>query len=383
METKLRYCVNDPDRKGRDRYYVRLQINGSFKKMRIRETFMDANGEITKAFMDAYWAALAELRGEAAAKAVELPKEDTWDWLCDQYYRSAKFKSYEPDTQRDKRSVLDRFCEGGGKLPYKKYRRADMEASQRSRTPGAGDKLVKVIRALFTWAMDQNPPLATFNPAVRVAKVNRSTEGFHTWKPDEIDRFRAYWPLGSMPRLAMELMINIGARRSDAHRLGPRNEYTGRDGKRWIRFTAHKGRNAYPTIIDVPLTDELIDALAKTPHGADSYIISDRKTAFTKESFSNAFKRWCVEADLQKCSAHGLRKAASVIHAENGASAPELMSLFGWSNMKTAQTYIAQADKRRMAANAQERLADKRKQESVSNFTAKKRDETKGAKSDV
>lgn len=379
METRLRYCLNDPDQKGRDRFYVRL--NG--KKKRIRETFMDANGEITKAFMDAYWAALAELRGEAAVKPPEAPREETWDWLCDQYFRSEKFKAYEPDTQRDKRGVLNRFCEAAGKLPYKKYKRADMEASQRKRTPGAGDKLVKVIRAMFTWAMDHNPPLATFNPAARVAKVNRSTEGFHTWTPDEIDRFRAFWPLGSTPRLAMEVMINIGARRSDAHRIGPRNEYTGRDGMRWTRFTAHKGRNLYPTVIDARLTPELIEALEKTPHGAETYILSELNRPYTKESFSNTFKRWCVKANLLECSSHGLRKAAAVLYAESGATAPELMALFGWSNMKTAQIYIAQADKRRMAANAQERLAAHTKSQSVSNSATKRRYETKGEKSDA
>lgn len=378
MKTHLQYCVNDPDRKGRDRLYARLKG----RKIRIREPFLDERGGITKPFMAAYWAALDELRGKAAVKVPELPREDSWDWLCDQYFRSAKFKAYDPDTQRDKRSVLNRFCESAGKLPYKKYRAEDMEASQRKRTPGAGDKLVKVIRALFTWAMDQKPPLATANPAARVKNVNRSKEGFHTWTPEEIERFRAFWPLGSTPRLAMELMINIGARRSDAHRIGPREEYVGRDGKRWIRFTAFKGRKLYPTVIDVHLTDELIEALAKTPHGAETYILSALNKPFTKESFSNAFKRWCVEAHLFKCSAHGLRKAASVIYAENGATAPELMALFGWSNMKTAQGYIEQADKRRMTANAQGRLAESRKAQSVSKSAAKKADETKGEKSD-
>lgn len=378
MKTQLRYCVHDPDRNGNDRYYVRLKG----RKVRIHETFKDEKGEITKPFMTAYWAALDDLRGSTAVRAPETPREDTWDWFCDQYYRSPKFKSYEPDTQRDKRSVLDRFCEAAGKLPYKKYRREDMEASQRKRTPGAGDKLVKVVRALFTWAMDQKPPLATFNPAARVSKVNRSTEGFHTWTPEEIDRYRARWPLGTMPRLAMELMINIGARRSDAHRIGPRHEYVGRDGKRWIRFTAHKGRKLYPTTIDARLTDELIEALDKTPHGTDSYILSELKRPFTKESFSNAFKRWCVQADLPQCSSHGLRKAGAVLYAESGATAPELMALFGWSNMKTAQIYIQQADKRRMAVNAQERLALHKATQSVSNPAPKSADETNGAKSD-
>ncbi|WP_167363989.1 hypothetical protein [Rhizobium mongolense] len=48
-------------------------------------------------------------------------------------------------------------------------------------------------------------------------------------------------------------MINIGARRSDAAKIGPRNETTIKD-KRWLRFTAFKNRNRFPVTIEAPMT---------------------------------------------------------------------------------------------------------------------------------
>jgi hypothetical protein len=74
--------------------------------------------------------------------------------LVDQYYRSPKFRGFDPLTQADKRSVLDRFCKTAGNLPYASLRREDVEASQEKRraTPAAADKLVKYLRSLFVRA---------------------------------------------------------------------------------------------------------------------------------------------------------------------------------------------------------------------------------------
>jgi hypothetical protein len=44
----------------------------------------------------------------------------------------------------------------------------------------------------------------------------------------------------------------------------------------------------------------------------------------TKESVGNPFKEKCVAAGLMNRSAHGLRKAAATVAAENGATEAEL-----------------------------------------------------------
>jgi len=387
MKTELRYLVHDPDPRGNDRFYVRLKVGGRMRKKRIRQPFKDAAGDITQDFMVAYWAALAELRGEAEAApatAVPVPRQDTFNWLFDQYFRSAAFQRFDAQTKKDKKSVLDRFAETAGELPYRKYRKEDMERSQqvRAATPGAADKLVKVLRAVFNWAMQQKPALASFNPAVGIQPINKKKGGFHTWTPAEIDLFRAYWPIGTVPRLAMEVMICIGARRSDAALIGPRNEFR-KDGQRWVRFTAYKGRNRFPVEIEARLTNELVEALERDSVKASTYITNARGKAFTIESFGNAFSRWCGEAGLPHCSSHGLRKAAAVAYAESGATAPELCAVFGWSNLKTAQIYIEQAERRRMRANAFERREQYEKQKNASLSEPKATDETNEEKSDA
>ena len=83
MKTRLQYCVFDPDQRGNARYYVRLKGR---RKIRIHYPFEDGQGNITQDFMVAYWAALAVLKGEAAAEPQKPapPRETTFNWLCDQ-----------------------------------------------------------------------------------------------------------------------------------------------------------------------------------------------------------------------------------------------------------------------------------------------------------
>ncbi|MDW9626509.1 tyrosine-type recombinase/integrase [Sinorhizobium meliloti] len=374
MKTRLRYCVYDPDPRGNDRYYIRKKGR---KKIRIHEKFEDAQGNITKEFMAAYWAALELLDKPSSSPKKQTPREDTFDWLCDQYFRSAKFQKFDEATQRDKRSVLNRFCETAGSLPYKKYRRQDMEASQlkRKETPGAADKLVKVIRALFNWAMKQNPPLATSNPAIGIEKLNAGSEGFHTWTIEEVQKFRETHAIGTKARLALEIMLNVGARISDASRLGRQHESAG-----WLRFTAYKNRNKHPTIIEVRMTADLKAALAATETGDLTYLVTEYGASFTINGLGNRMREWCDAAGLFHCSAHGLRKAAAVMLAESGATAPELCAIFGWSKLETAETYIRKAQKRKMADNAFTRLDEYRNRKSVSLLKAKRAGETKHGK---
>jgi len=55
-------------------------------------------------------------------------------------------------------------------------------------------------------------------------------------------------------------------------------------------------------------------------------------------------------------SAHGLRKAAATRAAENGATAHELMAIFGWVDIKEAELYTRAANRRRLAAQAMSKL---------------------------
>jgi integrase len=372
IATRLKYCLFDPDPNGNPRYYVRR--NG--KKIRIREQFEAQDGTITRKFMDAYWAALSVLNSDNEVAAPKTPREKTFNWLCDLYYRSSEFQRFDRLTQADKRSVLNRFCTTAGDFPFTAFRKEDVERSRdkRSDKPGAADKLVKYLRALFKWAIDKKH--ATHNPTIGVAKINEG-DGWHAWTPDEVEAYRKHHVIGTKARLALELMLNVGARVSDACQIGRQHESDG-----WLKFVAWKNRNKKSRkTIECPITSELRAAIDAAETGDLTYLINDLGKAFTIAGLGNKMRDWCDAAKLPQCSSHGLRKAAAVIMAENGATAPELCAIFGWSKLETAEIYIREAQKRRMVSNAFARLDEYRNRKSVSVHGTKKANETKNGKS--
>jgi integrase len=348
IKARLKYLVND--RRGdRDRYYV---DKPGHRKIRIWVE-MGKDGP-TPEFMAEYFKALDAL--DRKIEPLQTPREKTFDWLVDQYFKSPKFKNFDPITQADKRSVLNRFCKTAGKLPYAAFRKKDVEASQdkRRETPAAADKLVKYLRSLFEWAIKNEH--ATFNPAVGVEKIHDS-EGWHTWAPAEVDAYRKHHAIGTKARLALEIFLNVGARISDVARIGRQHESEGR-----LKFVAWKGRGKTKTRreIDVPISRDLAVALASTATGDMTYLVTDNGSAFTINGLGNKMRDWCDAAGLPNCSAHGLRKAAAVALAESGATAPELCAIFGWSKLETAEIYIRQANKAKMSSNAIQRLDEYR-----------------------
>ena len=68
------------------------------------------------------------------------------------------------------------------------------------------------------------------------------------------------------------------------------------------------------------------------------------------------FKDACKLAGINDKSAHGLRKAAATRAADNGAAAHELMAIFGWKDIKEAEMYTRNADRKRLAAKAMAKL---------------------------
>ena len=55
------------------------------------------------------------------------------------------------------------------------------------------------------------------------------------------------------------------------------------------------------------------------------------------------FASGAIEAGLHHCSAHGIRKFDATAAAENGATAHQLMAMFGWDSIKQAEHYTRKA----------------------------------------
>jgi hypothetical protein len=91
------------------------------------------------------------------------------------------------------------------------------------------------------------------------------------------------------------------------------------------------------TQIDIPVLPELQSALEATPSNNWTFLVTELGKPFTANGLGNWFRDRCREAGLDGLSAHGL-KAAATRFANNGATAHELMSWFGWSKLKSRST---------------------------------------------
>jgi len=127
----------------------------------------------------------------------------------------------------------------------------------------------------------------------------------------------------------------------------------------WLRFTQQKNRNRKPITLELPLLPALQEIVAASRTGDLTFLVTEHGQPFTANGFGNKMRQWCDEAELPECTAHGLRKAGATIAAENGATAHQLMSIFGWLTLKEAERYTRAAEQKRLAAGAMSLLERK------------------------
>jgi integrase len=282
--------------------------------------------------------------------------------LVNRYYQSPAFTSPGEVTQEKVRARLEEFCKAHGHRPVAGCRFNHIEAilaqkmqigknaaGRKVGGPNAAKSLEKDLARLFDLAVKLG--WITTNP-VRLADGVKvpNTGGFHSWNDEEIAQFQAHFPLGTMPRLALEIMLWTLLRRGDARLFGPEHRDNG-----WIRIQNKKTKK-YSVLPEMP---ELTKALEATESvGATAYLLSERGEPFASSaSFGNWFRRRCNEAGLPHCSAHGLRKAMARRLAEAGATQQQLKAVGNWSQDKDVAKYTAAADQKRLAKKVMTELA--------------------------
>jgi integrase len=109
------------------------------------------------------------------------------------------------------------------------------------------------------------------------------------------------------------------------------------------------------TEVHIPLLPPLREALDAGPTADLAFICGATGKPMTKESFGNAFADACRVAGINK-SAHGLRKIGATRAAENGATVAQLNAIFGWTGSKMASLYTQNADRKRLAKDAIDKL---------------------------
>jgi len=340
---ELKHTATDMDRHGNVRIYVRRYG----RKIRLRQL------EDTEAFLQEYREALRKIE---AAEPIEKPfapaERGSFRWLCEHYYGSVDFKLLHPRTQRVRRNILDGFNAKRGDNPYNKMEPRHVRAWREAKvgTPEAANALVKALRQVFAWGSHAGH--CGRNPAAEVPYIRSRSHGFHSWSAEEVGRFEKTHPIGTSARLALALMLFTGQRRGDIVRLGRQHV---RDG--WLVFTQAKNKHRNPIHIKIPILPCLQQIIDATPSGNLTFLVTQFGKPFTANGFGNRFRKWCDEAGLENCSAHGLRKAAATRLAEQGATEHEIMAVTGHQTSKEVMRYTRAASRELLANSAMQKLA--------------------------
>src|SRR6516225_9077086 len=169
MKIRFRHLIEDRDRHGNIRVYVRVPGR---RKVRIKAPFG------TDEFVAAYNAAVSD-HVTAPPQARET-KAGSFRHLCVLYYGSATFKRLDTATQSWRRRALDSICEKHADKPVARMEARHVRAlrDERSDRPGAANTRLKALKALFAWACEEKPELAPQNPTLGVRKIKYATDGY-------------------------------------------------------------------------------------------------------------------------------------------------------------------------------------------------------------
>lgn len=332
----LPYCYLDHTRHGKPYWCVRVR-NG--KRVRINET------PGTREFLAAYRAALA---GEPPA-AKSASGKGTMAWLIGEYMASPQWAATASETRRQFSYQFSKIRDRSGARDVKTIRQKHVVEGRdkRAAAPSDANKYVKAVRRLFVFAVERG--IVTVNPAVgvKLLALPNARDGFHTWTSEEILRFERHWPLGTRQRLALDIVLYSGLRRSDVVRLGPQHVADG-----VITIRPQKTLRSSGVTVTLPVLPPLAQSIAACPTGALAFLTTKRGRPFEVATFGIWFKKACRAASVPG-SAHGLRKAAASLAAERGATEAQLNAIFGWTEGSgESATYTRKANRAKLARDA-------------------------------
>jgi integrase len=319
--------------RGKVYWYVRRDRKAP--KIRIRGDYGSAE------FMAAYHAALAGI-----VAVTPRGSSGSLTWAVSLYQESSAWARLAKATQRQRANILKRVLAIAGQFRIGDIEQADIRDGYEDRKakPAAARNYLETMRGLFRWAHESG--LIPANPAEGLKAIRPASEGFPEWDEDDIAAFERRWPVGTRERVAFDLLLYTGLRRGDACKIGRPHV---RDGVARIK-TEKTGE-----WVSVPIAPQLQATLDAGPCGDLAFIAGERGRPRDKAAFGEWFRGACHAAGVRK-SAHGLRKAAAIRMAMNGASERELEAIFGWTGGRMASHYTRAADRERLSIGAADKL---------------------------
>lgn len=267
-------------------------------------------------------------------------------WLIERFLESGRYERFKPNTQRTYTYTLKNILKTAADLNFRAITQSDVKSGKvrREHKPTMAVAYVQVMRALFKFAIDSG--FMNHNPTDEISTELPKSDGHHTWTVEEVERFQAKYPIGTQARLAMDIMLYTGFRRSDAIVFGPQHIKNGYISLSTIKTGAD---------VDIPVLPPLAESIAATPRNNLLFLENKWKRPWQNISFGRWFAEKCIKAGVPG-RGHGLRKAGATIAADNGATPHELTAMYGWSSTKMAEVYTKKTDRKRLAERAANKL---------------------------
>jgi len=304
----------------------------------------------------AYAACLA---GKPKPRSKSPAEASTMRWLIERYMESGAWVTLADGTRRQRSNIFKHVVEQNGGVEFAnilpKHIRNRMD--KMAGTPVQANNYLKAMSGLFSWAVKNDH--RRDNPCAGVEKLPVKSDGFEAWTIEDAAAFRARWDEGSMQRLAFELLLHVGSRRGDLTDMG-------RQHLRGNVLSFRTGKTG--SVVTVELPQSVLDLIGKTETKGDAlhFIVTSHGKPFSKPGFGNWFGDAARKANVFK-NAHGVRKLAATIAADEGATAHELMAQFGWANPKQAEVYTRGADRAKLGIRSSKRVAERVKNETPPN----------------
>ncbi|WP_354080002.1 tyrosine-type recombinase/integrase [Bradyrhizobium sp. S3.5.5] len=266
------------------------------------------------------------------------------------YYGSTEFKVLAETTKATYRGVLDRFVDKHGEGPIAGLQPIHINKliDEMADTPSAASNFRKRLKGLMDYAVSAG--MRADNPVVVAKKVRLKTTGHRTWSEEDITKFRKHHEVGTPLRLAFEVLLHTGLRRSDAVRLGW--QHLTSDG-----FVISTKKSQGHVELCIPVHSDLARYIADCPKDGPAFIATMYGRARSEKAFSTWISEAACNANLPpKSSPHGVRKAACRRLAEAGCSALEIMSITGHTDIREIERYCREAARKKLAVAAMTKL---------------------------
>lgn len=288
-------------------------------------------------YSEEFWTAYHKAQKAEPVSAGKPPVAGSMGAAIQGYYKSAEFAQLADSSKQVYRRILDVFAKVHGHAPIAGLQTKHINGliDAKAETPAAANILRKRLSSVFEYA--KSVGMIQVNPAKEAKRIKTKSKGYRTWTEGDIAAYREKWGEGTPERIAMEVLLHTGLRRSDAVRLG------------WEHlvddiFVISTKKSQEIVELHIPLHRDLGFVL-DLPRGKDTFISTVYGSARSEKSFTNWLRESAHKAGLpSNSSPHGLRKAACRRLAESGCSAMEIMSITGHRDIKEIERYTKAAE---------------------------------------